>query len=95
MDFCDGLWGCCWGEETQSCQVRVEKQEGIVCTGRGQLVTSMEGERRGYEVQLAAVMVCVFSPEQGCCQLCATHWLGFVAAAQQPPTTSCVASGCC
>lgn len=67
--------------------VRVDKQEGIVCTGRGQLVTSMEGERRGYEVQLAAVMVCVCFPQNRVAASCVprTGWGLWQLLSSRPP----------
>lgn len=87
MDW-DGLWGCCGGEETQVLPSGGRKTGGnCIHRERAACKEHMKGEGRGFEVQLTAVMtVCVFPG--------ATLWLGFVAAGQQPPTTSCVASGC-
>lgn len=70
----------------KSCIVRVDKQEGIVCIGRGQLVMSTWKGREGdMRCSWQQGWLCVFSPGQGCCRMCATHCLGFVAAGQHHP----------
>lgn len=93
----DGLLLWTVGERRpKSWTARGDKQGGY-CVHRERAACNgpVKGEGRGDEVQLTALMMCVcVLPRTGLLPAVCHARLGFLAAGQQPPTTSCVASGC-